>query len=115
MHEFSIADALAGQVERHAPPGRVVSVDLRVGPLRGLEPEAMRMAWDAVAHGTRMAGARLVIDSLPWTLACTACDRQWTSPEAFVTCACGNEAPVPSGGDELDLMSITVEPEEAPA
>ncbi len=110
MHEFSIAEAHAGQVRRYAPPGRVVSVSMRAGALRGLEPEAMRMCWDAVTHDTPMAGSELVVEILPWSIVCTACARTWTSPEPFVTCACGNEAPVPSGGDELDLVSISVEP-----
>ena len=39
VHEFSIAEALAGQVRRHAPPsGRVRGVEISVGALRGLEP-----------------------------------------------------------------------------
>jgi hydrogenase nickel incorporation protein HypA/HybF len=115
VHEFSIADALAGQVTRHAPPGRVVCVSMRVGALRALEPEAMRMCWDAVTHDTRLAGSELEIESLPWTLVCGTCGRTWTSPEPFVTCECGNEAPVPTGSDELDLMSISVEPADAAA
>jgi hydrogenase nickel incorporation protein HypA/HybF len=115
VHEFSIADALAGQVIRHAPPGKVVSVAMRIGALRGLEPEAMRMCWEAVTHDTRIAGAELEIESLPWTIVCAECGRTWTSPQPFVTCDCGNEAPVPTGGDELDLMSISVEAADDPA
>ncbi len=110
MHEFSIAEAIARQVERHAPPGRVASVEVRAGALRGLDAEALRMCWDAVTHDTPLRGSSLELDLLPWTLTCTACSATWPSPVPFVRCdRCGNPAPVPVAGDELDLVAITVD------
>jgi Zn finger protein HypA/HybF involved in hydrogenase expression len=51
VHEFSIAEALAGQVEKHARPGaRVHAVEIVVGALRGIEPEALQMGWRAVTR-----------------------------------------------------------------
>ena len=115
MHEFSIAEALAGQVRRHAPPGRVVSVELRVGALRGIEPEALRMCWDAVTHGTPLAGSAIEVEALPWSLSCRPCGRSWTSRVPFVRCTCGDDGTIPTGGDELDLVAITVDDTEAAA
>jgi Zn finger protein HypA/HybF involved in hydrogenase expression len=113
VHEFSIADALATQVLRHAPArGRVHEVEIRVGALRGLEPAAMEMCWDAVTHDTRLAGSVLVIDIRPWSLACPTCGRVWESPVPFADCACGEVAPRPTATDELDLVSMTVEDED---
>lgn len=109
MHELSIAEALAGQVVHHAPSGRVVGVELRVGPLRGIEPDALRMCWDAVTYQTPLMGAVLEVESLPWSIACDACGRAWTSSVPFVTCDCGSDRPRPTGTDELDLVAITVE------
>jgi hydrogenase nickel incorporation protein HypA/HybF len=114
MHEFSIADALVRQVIRHAPPGRVRSVEIRVGALRGLEPEAMRMCWDAVTFETAIRGAVLEIDQVPWSITCPECARVWTSPVPFTVCACGFDNPRPVGGDELDLVAITTDDEELP-
>src|SRR5664280_793489 len=114
MHEFSIAEALATQVLRHAPAAaQVRSVQIRVGALRGLEPEALEMSWEAVTHDTPIAGCALAVDQLPWTVTCSDCGRSWSSPKAFVDCACGNSSPNPVGSDELDLVSITVDEEEA--
>lgn len=114
MHEFSIADALAGQVVRYAPPGgRVTGVEIRVGALRAIEPDALRMCWEAVTHDTPLAGSVLTVDSRPWTIACSICGRGWESPVPFVACTCGNPAPSPTAGDELDLVALTVE-EEVP-
>jgi len=113
VHEFSIAEALAAQVLRHAPArGRVSEVEIRVGALRGLEPEAMDMSWEAVTFDTPLAGSVLRMDLRPWTLTCPACARVWESPVPFADCVCGNASPRPTAGDELDLLSMTVEEED---
>ena len=113
MHEFSIAEALLDQVVRYAPRGpRVSGVDIRVGALRGLDPEAMQMSWQAVTIGTPLDGVVLSVDQLPWTITCSDCGRVWASPVPFVSCECGNETPAPVGGDELEIVSLTVEEEE---
>lgn len=114
VHEFSIAEALVAQVQRHAPAaGRVREVEISVGALRGLEPEALRMCWEAVTHDTSIAGAILRVDLRPWSIRCSSCDRTWTSPVPFVACVCGDPAPLPSAGDELDLVALTIEEAEA--
>ena len=116
MHEFSIAQAIATQIERLAPAGRVTAVDVRVGAQRGLEAESLRMCWDAATHDTPLAGAALVVDQRPWTIACPDCARTWESPVPFVKCSCGCAATVPTGGNELEVVSLTVEvPEPSPA
>jgi len=113
VHEFSIAEALAGQVSRYAPAGaRVREVEIRVGVLRGLDPEAMSMSWQAVTAGTELEGCELKMDLLPWTLACGRCGRSWQSPVPFADCECGNDVPVPTGGDEMDLVAMTVDEAE---
>jgi hydrogenase nickel incorporation protein HypA/HybF len=113
VHEFSIAEALASQVDRYARTGaRVCQVEIVVGALRGIEPEALRMGWQAVTMDTRMAGSTLVIEQRPWSLSCSVCGRSWTSPVPFVSCDCGNQTPEPRGTDELDLVAITIEDED---
>jgi hydrogenase nickel incorporation protein HypA/HybF len=115
VHEFSIAQSLATQVQAHAPAGaRIREVEIVVGALRGLDPEAMKMSWEAVTFGTPMEGVVLKIDSRPWTIQCSSCGREWTSDVPFVTCVCGNDMPTPHGGDELDLVAMTVDEVEGP-
>ncbi|MGD0248464.1 MAG: hydrogenase maturation nickel metallochaperone HypA [Candidatus Limnocylindrales bacterium] len=116
MHEFSIAEALASQVEKHARSGaRVREVEIVVGALRGIEPEALQMGWQAVTMDTRMAGSALLIDQRPWSITCSSCGRSWASSVPFVSCECGNATPEPRGTDELDLVAITIDDEEAKA
>jgi hydrogenase nickel incorporation protein HypA/HybF len=110
VHEFSIAQALADQVGRHAPAaGRVRAVEIRVGALRGLEPESLRLCWEAVTIGTPIADSVLQVDVRPWSIHCPTCDRTWDSPVPFVDCTCGEKQTVPQGGHELDLVALTVE------
>lgn len=114
VHEFSIAQALAGQVLRYAPAaGRVREVRIRVGALRGIEPESLGMCWEAVTIGTPIAGSVLRVDLRPWSIHCPTCDRTWDSAVPFVTCTCGEPEPLPQGGDELDLVSLTVDEDAA--
>jgi hydrogenase nickel incorporation protein HypA/HybF len=113
VHEFSIAEALATQVLRHAPAGsRIREVEIRVGALRGLEPDAMHMCWEAVTHETVLAGSVLVMDMRPWSLACPSCGRVWESPVPFAECSCGETSPHPTADDELNLISISVDEDE---
>jgi hydrogenase nickel incorporation protein HypA/HybF len=113
VHEFSIAEAIAAQVLAYAPVGkRLRGVEIRVGALRGLDSEALQMAWEAVTFGTSLAGSVLEVDQRPWSITCSKCGREWTSEVPFVSCTCGNQSPSPTGGDELDLLSITVEEED---
>ena len=113
VHEFSIAEALAAQVQRHAPAARRVrEVEISVGALRGLEPEALQTCWEAVTRDTPIGGSVLRIDLRPWTITCSTCGRTWASPVAFVACECGDPAPLPAAGDELDLVALTVDDEE---
>jgi hydrogenase nickel incorporation protein HypA/HybF len=113
VHEFSIAEALRDQVLRHGPAGaRICGVDIKVGALRGLEPEALEMSWQAVTIGTPLEGAVLAVDQLPWTITCAECGRVWENRVPFVSCECGNATPAPAGTDELDIVSLTVEEEE---
>ena len=82
MHEFSIAEALASRVLEYAPAGAIVrDVEIVVGAMRGLEPEALQMSWEAVIHGTGMAGCTLSVDQRPWTITCSNCGRSWTGPK----------------------------------
>ena len=113
VHEFSIAEALATQVLSHVPArARVSDVEVRIGAIRGVEPDALRMGWDSVTFGTPLAGANLTIDMRPWSIECSNCGRAWTSSVPFVSCECGNETPPPRGSDELDLVAISVEEDE---
>jgi hydrogenase nickel incorporation protein HypA/HybF len=117
MHEFSIAVAVLEVVRRHVPAGsHIESVQVLAGPMRRVDPDAMRFAWEQAVAGTPDAGASLHVSTPPWTLRCQTCGRQWESPELYVACSCGAEVGVPIGGDELMLTGLRVsDPAETPS
>ena len=76
MHEMSICmsvvQALEEQAEIHSY-ARVKAVWLEIGPLAGVEPEAMMFCFDAVAQGTLAEGAKLEIvntQAVAWCMTC---------------------------------------------
>lgn len=110
MHEVSLAESILNIARRQAPGDVVVrSVELRAGPLRGIEPNAMQWAWKAVTSGTTWDKVELLIDYLPWTLQCPDCSRLWQAEDELEPCRCGSDGAYPVGGDELTVVSIEVD------
>lgn len=65
MHELGIAQSLVDLVTREVagrPGARVTAVKVKIGELSGVEPEALRFAFDALKAGTACAGAALVVE-----------------------------------------------------
>ena len=110
VHELSIAEALLDRVRRHQPPGTALRVArVRIGPLRGIAPEALLQAWQVLTAGTPLGGARLELELLPWRLTCVACGHTWDSPSPDTPCRCGSDQAIPGGGDELLLVNMDVD------
>lgn len=114
MHELSIVQALLEQVQRHLPPGSVLRrLQLRAGPMRAIEPQALQWAWQAATRQSPYEGAKLDLELLPWQLTCSACGKQWNSADLFEPCSCGADACHPVGGNDLQLLSLDYD--DAPA
>ena len=112
MHELSIAMSLLALARTHLPAGaRLSAVRVRVGPLRGIDPESMQYAWQAATVDTMASGAKLELEELPWQLGCQKCGATFSADRPDTACACGSLQVYPVGGDELLLMSIDVDPE----
>ncbi len=115
MHETSIAEALIEQVRRHTPEGhRVALVRVEAGPYQAINPQALEWAWQIVTEGTDLANSILEFRGLSFSLICTQCGRTWTGADPFESCTCGGEARS-EGSADLRLVSLEVEPIEAPA
>lgn len=119
MHELSIADAVLAIALEHAEGRRVTSVELRVGHLRQVVPEALDFAFELVAEGTPAEGAQLVLQEVPAEGDCRACGARSRLPHFPLRCAqCGGlELDIVSGEElcveELELIDEQPVPEEA--
>jgi len=87
---------------------RVERVTLRVGAISGVEPEALRFAFEALSPGTVAEGAQLDIDLVPARAHCAECDKDFTIESGFLF-----ECPVcrafsgdVRSGRELDLARL---------
>lgn len=82
---------------------------MEAGPLQSVDAQAMEWAWQAASDGTACAGSRLEVRLLPWRLSCRDCGREHTADDMLSPCPCGSADCVPLGGDELRLVSLTVD------
>jgi hydrogenase nickel incorporation protein HypA/HybF len=110
MHELSIAGALVDIAERHAGGRRVTRVEVSVGHLRQVVPDALAFAFELCAHGTAAEGAELVLAEVPAEGRCRDCGAG--TPLArfpWLCAACGSSAIEPTCGDELQVDALELE------
>jgi hydrogenase nickel incorporation protein HypA/HybF len=113
MHELSIAQAIVGVAERHAAGRRVEAVEVRVGALRQVVPDALSFAFELVAEGTPVEGAELRIVEVPARVACRQCGAESRVDEFPFGCArCGGLDVDVVGGEELHVESLEVVDDE---
>jgi hydrogenase nickel incorporation protein HypA/HybF len=110
MHELSIADALLRIALRHAEGRRIESVEVKVGHLRQVVPDALAFAWTLVTPGTEADGAELVIEEIPAAGVCRGCgtESEWDAFPLACT-ACGSFDVELVRGEELLVDALTME------
>ena len=97
MHELSIAQSILDIAVEHAGERRIVAVDVRVGHLRQVVPDALSFAFALLTEGTAAEGARLEIEHVPAAGRCRACGAE-TQLDGFpLRCAA-------CGGLDLELL-----------
>ena len=113
MHELSVAVALLeqiGTVARERQVKRVISADLVVGTLAGVDPEALQFAFEIASRDSAADGCRLAIRTVRPTLRCRACGVSSPAESSFAVCpGCGATDVVIEGGRELHLQSVEIE------
>ena len=80
MHEMSIAAAMLDgvlQVAEQAGAARVEAVEVEIGVMKQVVPEALRVAWEAVRADTLADGAVLRIEEVPAAAECRRCGRRF--------------------------------------
>lgn len=114
MHELSIALSILDLAEEEAgrhPGARVAAIHLRVGPLSGVVPEALRSAYELARETSPLAGAELVIEEVPLVAFCPACAGERTLPsvQELACPVCGTPTPEIRRGRELEVVALEVE------
>jgi hydrogenase nickel incorporation protein HypA/HybF len=110
MHELSIASAIVEIVERHAAGRKVTGVDVKVGHLRQVVPDALEFAFELVSKDTVAEGAVLAIEEVPAFAQCRACGAETELKQFPAHCTeCGSLDVELDGGDELLVDSLELE------
>jgi len=89
---------------------RVHRIVLRIGALSGVDPDALRFAFEVVAKGTPADGAELEIDTVPARARCADCDVEFEVGSGFIfTCPrCNRLCGELRQGRELELARIEI-------
>jgi len=114
MHEVAIVDAIIEQVQdevrRAGAAGRVSRIELSIGRLSGVSPDAIRFALEFLAPGTLLESAQLAIREPRALCSCAACGARSEIDELEADCPrCASRDVTIEGGRELILESIELE------
>ena len=91
MHEMSITQSAVALCVEHAGGRRVLAVNLEIGELSGVVPEAVAFCFQACTAGTLLEGSRLTIERVAAKAHCQDCGRTSRIMDYFDPCpACGS-------------------------
>ena len=114
MHELSIALSIVELAEEEAARrggARVSAVHLRLGQLAGVVKESLLFSYDVSCEGTALAGSRLLIEEVPVTVYCPACQTERTPASIQSICCPACHAPTAEvvRGRELEVFALEIE------
>jgi hydrogenase nickel incorporation protein HypA/HybF len=109
VHELSIADSIVRIAVDHAAGRRVERVNVRVGHLRQVVPDALEFAFSLLAEGTPLDGAQLEIEAVPIAVACDRCEAISELDGFPLVCgSCRGLSVTVVRGEELSVDSLDV-------
>ena len=114
MHELSIAlsiiDGVTEEAERRGGV-RVEAVHLKLGPLSGVDKEALSFAYDLAREGTAIEQARLVVEDIDVVVFCSSClaERTLESLQSFCCPVCATATPQVVHGRELEISALEIQ------
>lgn len=113
MHEMSLAGGILQVIDDAAardPFARVQRLTLEAGALAGVEVRALRFALEAIAPGTRLDGAEIVITQPPGQAWCLRCSCSVSISSRTDACPqCGSHQLQATGGTELKVLDLVVQ------
>ncbi len=112
MHELSICESIMETIEAEAEKqnfSRVKRICLEIGPLSGVEVEALRFGFDVVTKSSIAEGALLDIVQPSAQAWCMSCLKTVPVENRYDACpTCGSAGLEIKGGDELRIKELEV-------
>ena len=110
MHEMSITQGIIELCLDHAGGRRVRSLDVEIGELSSVVPEAIEFCFEACSRETQLEGARLNIIRIPGIGQCLDCHQETPLSELYGSCrVCGSNRVSIVTGEELRVREIEVD------
>ncbi|EGO64047.1 hydrogenase maturation nickel metallochaperone HypA [Acetonema longum] len=113
MHEMAIAQGVLDITLDNAAghqAKKVTKINLLIGQMTGVEPEALRFCFSTVAQGTIAAEAELAITGVPLVAECQDCGRKFdVEGYRFLCSACGSAKVAVISGRELRVDYLEVD------
>lgn len=118
MHEMSVAISIVQSVcdiTADQSDGRVSAVNIRVGAMSGVIPEALTFAWTPAVRGTPLEKTTLQIEFVPAVVHCPSCEQDVELPGQRLVCPrCQARVSTLLRGRELELLSLEIHDEPHP-
>jgi hydrogenase nickel incorporation protein HypA/HybF len=112
MHEVGLmheALQIALVHARRNQATRVHAVTLRIGPLAGVDVEALRQAFEVIAPGTLADGAVLHVEVSETCCWCDVCRQAFQTEDWVYRCPrCGQVSSDVRQGREFDVVAVEV-------
>jgi hydrogenase nickel incorporation protein HypA/HybF len=112
MHELALMEEVRRiALEAAAAQGanRIHALQLRVGRLGGVDPDALRFAFEVVMAEEIAAGARLDLEVVPTLCRCGPCGSPFEPEDVILICPrCGSPAAEVLAGRELELIALEI-------
>lgn len=107
---MSITQGIIEICEKHAEGRRVLSLEVEIGQLSGVVPEAVEFCFEACCSGTQLQGASINITRVPGKGHCRDCGCDTPLTALFDPCqACGGYNVDILTGEEMRVKEIEVE------
>jgi len=113
VHEVSIALTIVSDITERAEAEhimKITAVNLRVGALTAVVPDALMFAWELTTSGTLAEGSSLSIERVPLAIACAKCDCERTIEDGIlpVCPVCSTSSTQILRGRELQITTMEV-------
>ncbi|MDQ6997640.1 MAG: hydrogenase maturation nickel metallochaperone HypA [Mariprofundus sp.] len=113
MHEMSLCEGVIQLIEQQASEQhfiKVTTVWLEIGALAGVEIEAMRFSFDAIARDTIADAAKLEVIHIQGRAVCPICKHQTQVSARFDICPeCGHYPLDILAGEEMRIKELEVQ------
>lgn len=110
MHEMSITQGIIDLCLQHAGGRRILSLEVDIGELSSVVPEAIEFCFEACSKDTLLEGARIGITRIPGKGLCQQCGSETVLAELFASCSfCGSCQVKILSGEEMRVREIEVE------